>query len=798
MFLLMHSKRVFCLLLGLTVLPFLAKAQSGVRINEVLANNVSIQSSDFTISDWVELYNPNSQAIDLADASLTDKSSEPRKWVFPPGSVIPTNGYLVVLLDSSRPATTNTSAVLNTGFSVKAGGDDLSFFAKGASGPLLDSVVFGLQAGDLSIGRIGNDWKATQPTPGSGNVEQSLGDVSTLKVNEWMASPSSGEDWFELFNSGSLPLSLSGLYLTDTLDNKTNSLIPPLSFIGTDLNGYARIWADSNPEDGADHANFKLSGGGENIGIFTGQGTQIDAITYGQQTADVSEGRLPDGTGNIVSFPNSSTPGAPNVVEFQGIWVNELLSHTDPPLEDAVEFYNWTDAPIDVSRWYLSNSKTKLRRYQLPANTIIQPKGFLVVYEKDFNGPNALDPFTFNSAHGDQVYLAQADSRGFLTGYLVSETFESAQNGVSFGRYQTSVPGDYKFVAMSSRTFGMDNPTTLEEFRTGQGESNSAPRVGPIVLNEIMFEPPPNGALDNTADEFIELRNITGNSVPLYDPNAVTNQWKLRDALSFTFPAGSAMSPFSYALVVPFDPNVDTAQRDAFRSKYDIPAQTPIFGPWSGKLNNSGDSVEFYKPDPPQLPPHPDAGFVPYIRVDKVNFLSSAPWPSGAEGTGNSLQRKNSSAFGNDPINWQTGVPTPGRPNSPELLDTDADGMPDQWEDLNGFDKNNPADASSDFDGDGYSNLAEYIAGTDPRNAESRLEVVQVTRAAGDSSPATISFRAEAGKTYSVQYRNSLLPSTTWQTAGNVDGISGVATFEDADAAGHEQRFYRIVTPAVE
>ena len=53
------------------------------------------------------------------------------------------------------------------------------------------------------------------------------------------------------------------------------------------------------------------------------------------------------------------------------------------------------------------------------------------------------------------------------------------------------------------------------------------------------------------------------------------------------------------------------------------------------------------------------------------------------------------------------------------LLDTDGDGMLDQWEELNGFDKLNPADGHQDKDEDGLSNVEEFQHKTDPSKADS-------------------------------------------------------------------------------
>lgn len=52
------------------------------------------------------------------------------------------------------------------------------------------------------------------------------------------------------------------------------------------------------------------------------------------------------------------------------------------------------------------------------------------------------------------------------------------------------------------------------------------------------------------------------------------------------------------------------------------------------------------------------------------------------------------------------------------FVDSDGDGMDDAWETSNGLNPNNPADAAGDLDGDGISNLKEYLLGTKPNVAK--------------------------------------------------------------------------------
>src|SRR5262249_27438038 len=153
--------------------------------------------------------------------------------------------------------------------------------------------------------------------------------------------------------------------------------------------------------------------------------------------------------------------------------------------------------------------------------------------------------------------------------------------------------------------------------------SNSAPLVGPMVITEIMYHPPDVGTNDNAADEYIELRNISASTVQLFDLANPGNRWKLRDAVSFTFPSNKTVSAGATILVVPFDP-VNATLLSAFRAKYGVSPTIAIYGPWSGKLDNSSDSVELARPDAPEVPPSPDAGLVPYFLADKVHYHDDA------------------------------------------------------------------------------------------------------------------------------------------------------------------------------
>ncbi|MBN2685075.1 MAG: CotH kinase family protein, partial [Pontiellaceae bacterium] len=142
---------------------------------------------------------------------------------------------------------------------------------------------------------------------------------AAVMINEFMASnagtltDSQGDfdDWIEIYNSGPGTADLSGMYLTDDLLNSTKWQIPAGTLV--EQGNYLLIWADEDVLDSGLHANFKLSAGGEEIGLYSADGmTLLDSIAFGDQTEDISYGRFPNG-GSSWLFMNSPTPNAANI-----------------------------------------------------------------------------------------------------------------------------------------------------------------------------------------------------------------------------------------------------------------------------------------------------------------------------------------------------------------------------------------------------------------------------------------------------------------------------------------------------
>lgn len=299
-------------------------------LNEAQADNITGPTdSTGQHEPWIELCNAGTNSINLGGYYLSDSYTNLARWAFPTNAAIPAGGYLVVWCDNQ----TNQSSGIapHTNFRLPSGNGTVALSRTVSNAvQLLDYLTYVSLPSNWSYG----DTPDAQPfyrasmfqfTPG--NPNSSASPPLNVFINEWMAdntftaadpADNNYEDWFEIYNPGSSPVDLGGYYLTDTLTNQTQFLIPADGHYTIPPHGHLLVWADNesgqNSTNRADlHVNFALSKGGEAIGLFAADGTQIDAVVFGAQTSDRSEGRFPDGTATVVPLA-IPTPRAANVL----------------------------------------------------------------------------------------------------------------------------------------------------------------------------------------------------------------------------------------------------------------------------------------------------------------------------------------------------------------------------------------------------------------------------------------------------------------------------------------------------
>jgi hypothetical protein len=313
--------------------------------------------------------------------------------------------------------------------------------------------------------------------------------------------------------------------------------------------------------------------------------------------------------------------------------INEILAHSHAGQPDWIELHNTTDHPINIGGWFLSDDDAYPARYKIASDTVIDRYGYVIFYEDtnfaDPNDPSCLEVFRL-SENGEEVCLSSAQG-DVLTGYQEIQNFGASETGVSFGRYFKASINNIDFVAMSENT---------------PGWANAYPKIGPIVINEIMYNPP-----SGSDAEFVELRNITGNKVDLFDIEG--NTWKFNDeeyGIDCNLPANTSILANGYLLLV--------KNESVFQSRYPgVPGGVQILQWGNGKLNNGGEKIYI------SMPGDVNHGERHYIRVDMINYDNKAPWPLEPDGGGASLSRLSPQLYGNDPNNWAAQTPSPGTAN---------------------------------------------------------------------------------------------------------------------------------------
>jgi hypothetical protein len=248
------------------------------------------------------------------------------------------------------------------------------------------------------------------------------------------------------------------------------------------------------------------------------------------------------------------------------------------------------------------------------------------------------------------------DGQDGVSGFGDDVHFGPTLGGESLGRMPN---GSGRLAPLSRLTFGFDNGT---------------PRVGPLVVSEIQYNPVLTDEdlqiypdADESDLEFVEIHNPTGQEYILTD-------WRLRAGADFDFPEGTRMAPGETIVILKFNPDdpENINELNLFKAHYGVGENVRLLGGYQGRLNNSDDRLELQHPLPP---PADEPNYIPRFQEDEVLYDDKPPWPTGADGNGYSLQRRGAGEFGNDPTSWFAGTPSPGEILTQVTGDFNGDGL---------------------------------------------------------------------------------------------------------------------------
>ena len=522
------------------------------------------------------------------------------------------------------------------GFSFNDRGGDLYLFDSLADGGgLVDSVEYGIQLPDKTIGRLADgSWALTFPTFGQPNRHAPLGrpehtENQRMVDHEKVSFP---DDYIELYNPDSLPIDLGGLYLTDNpvefahqvesfptsaelLKFKPLNFIDPGQFDGDlPVGACAFFIADGAASQTNGHLTFKLSPHQGQIALYGSDYQIIDQVLYGPQSTDISEGRTPLGSDSYL-FNDIPTRGLENIGQVTATVGNDT----------------WTTLFDFNKSWYYNQTQNldgQPWMNQVYSTETTWPQGPGLLYDED-NVPTNLRGTALTVATGRYTfyfrthftYTGMPDANTHLyISFYVDDGAVLYLNGHELTRahfsshpapepiYYTTTATNHEFALETRLEIPMtylqngDNVFAVEVHQSDTNSSDvvwggklEAKQVGTtevvlrevqiptdiaaiadnLRITEVMYQP-----AGNAAAEYIKLQNV--GSTPLQLQGV-----RLNGGVDFIFPA-MTLEPGESTVVVR-----DTA---AFTASYG--SGINIAGQYVGSLSNSGKEITLDIPHP--------------------------------------------------------------------------------------------------------------------------------------------------------------------------------------------------------
>ena len=417
------------------------------------------------------------------------------------------------------------------------------------------------------------------------------------------------DEFIELYNAGSRPISLAGWRLGDA----------------GSLSDYFRFPRDAIIEPGS---YVVLFGGGRPSGftgpVYTDDGTIGDGLTdsgesihlindYGNEAAFLYQSTWPDDQSLVRTPPDGDTfvphktaspteapfspghapddepetPKAPETPEpktpseptpTHALFISEVLA--DPPSgaagdanqdgqrdgyeDEFIELYNADTNPISLAGWRLGDSTSPDTHFQFPRDAVIEPDSYVVLFgggnPSGFTVPIYTDDGRIGNGltnGGENIQLI--DDAGNTIAVVSYDDWPKDQSivrappdGDAFVPHKTASPTEAPF---SPGRAAEDEPETPEALETPEPKTPSEPiPTYALFISEVLADPPlgaagnanQDGQRDGYEDEFIELYNADSTSVDI-------SGWRLGDSTSpdthFQFPRDTVIEPYSYVVL---------------------------------------------------------------------------------------------------------------------------------------------------------------------------------------------------------------------------------------------------------
>ena len=549
--------------------------------------------------EFIELYNAGTNPISLAGWRLGDSTAPKNSFQFPANAVIESDSY-VVLFGGGKPSGFSVSVYIDDG---KIGngltGKGEKILLIDNNGHEIDVISHTPWPSKQSLVRNPPDGGAWVPHKTVSTVKALFSPGHThiipkpdypLFISEVLADPPSGlagdvnrdgrrdgyeDDFIELYNAGSNPISLAGWRLGDSTAPKNffqfpaNAVIAPHSYIvlfgGGKPSGFTvPVYIDDGKIGNG------LTSSGEDIRLIDKNGHEIDVVSRDDWPKDQSIVRTPPDGGAWVPHKTASPTQAPfspghssetRPILTYPLFISEVLADPpegpagdanrdgqyDPHEDEFIELYNAGSVPVSLAGWRLGDAGSLSDYFRFPAKAIIAPRSYVVLFgggnPLGFTIPVYTDDGTIGDGltnSGESIHLI--NDYGHEAASLFQSTWPDAQSivrtpadGGAFVPHQTASPNG-------------------APFSPGHAPDTRPILTYPLCISEVLADPPEgpagdanrDGQRDPYEDEFIELYNA--GSVPVSLAG-----WRLGDAGSlsdyFRFPRDAVIEPDSYVVL---------------------------------------------------------------------------------------------------------------------------------------------------------------------------------------------------------------------------------------------------------